>query len=103
MDGVKIEIDGHFNRKPKIPCKKTLELIELIKEANKELGLETKLRSTGGCCDGNNLAAAGLPNIDTLGVRGAFIHSDKEYVCLDSLTERTKLATLLLIKLANKS
>ena len=56
--------------------------------------------ATGGCCDGNNLAAAGLPNIDTLGVQGGNIHSAQEYMRLASLSERAKLSTLLLLRLA---
>jgi len=55
---------------------------------------------TGGCCDGNNLAAAGIPNIDTLGVQGGKIHSADEYVKVKSLTKRAKLSALMLMKLA---
>jgi glutamate carboxypeptidase len=47
------------------------------------------------------LAAAGLPTVDTLGPRGGELHSPREYVLLDSLTERAKLAALFLMKLAN--
>ena len=45
-------------------------------------------------------AAAGLPTVDTLGPRGGELHSPREYLLLDSLTERAKLAALLLMKLA---
>lgn len=58
-------------------------------------------KPTGGCCDGNNLAAAGLPNVDTLGVRGANIHSSDEYMIIPSLTERAQLSALLLLRLAS--
>ena len=47
------------------------------------------------------LAAAGLPNVDTMGVRGGDIHSDQEFVVIDSLIERAKLSTLLLMRLAD--
>ena len=63
------------------------------------LGIDFQLKPSGGCCDGNNLSHAGLSNIDTVGVRGGNIHTDKEYVFLDSLKERAKLVLLLLIKL----
>ena len=49
---------------------------------------------------GTIFAAAGIPVIDTLGVRGANIHSDKEYACLDSLVERAKLSALILMRIA---
>jgi glutamate carboxypeptidase len=47
------------------------------------------------------MAAAGLPNVDTLGVRGGNIHSAEEFVLLDSLTERAKLSALLLMKIGS--
>ena len=58
-------------------------------------------RSSGGASDGNKLAAAGLPNVDSLGVRGGNIHSPQEFIELDSLAERAKLSALLLMKLAS--
>ena len=63
--------------------------------------LEIATRDTGGCCDGNNLWKFGVPNIDTLGVRGAHIHSSDEIVYLDSLVERARLSALMLMRLAN--
>jgi glutamate carboxypeptidase len=35
-----------------------------------------------------------------MGPRGGHLHSDQEYIVIDSLVERAKLTTLLLIKLA---
>jgi glutamate carboxypeptidase len=63
--------------------------------------MKLQWHATGGCCDGNNLASAGLPNVDNLGVCGGNIHTDQEYMHLDSLTERAKLSALLLMKLAS--
>jgi len=55
-----------------------------------------------GCCDGSNtLAAAGVPNIDTLGVQGGKIHSSDEFMFVSSLTERVALNALILMKLAD--
>ena len=67
----------------------------------KELGIVLGWKDSGGASDGNNLSAAGLINIDNLGVRGDNIHSDEEYVVLESLTQRTQLTLLFLIKLAS--
>jgi len=44
--------------------------------------------------------ASRLPNVDTLGVRGANIHSAEEVCYLDSFAERAQLSALLLMKLA---
>ncbi len=65
------------------------------------LGLDVKWKATGGCCDGNNLWSYGVPNIDTLGVRGGLIHTDQEWMAVDSLTERAKLSALHLMRLAS--
>jgi glutamate carboxypeptidase len=54
-------------------------------------------------CEGNNLFAAGLPGIDTLGVRGGDIHSEREYAWAESFVERARLSALLLAKLADGS
>ena len=52
-------------------------------------------------CEGNNVFAAGTPNIDTLGVRGGRIHSAEEFMVVDSLSERAGLAALILLRLAD--
>ena len=98
--GLKAESHGHFTRVPKILTEANKKLFEVLKGLGQEIGIEVAWAPTGGCCDGNNLAAAGLPNIDTLGVRGGKIHTDKEFALLDSFTERAKLSTLLLLNYA---
>ncbi len=99
-DGFSVELTGNFNRPPKELSGKNLKLFEMLKACGHDLGLEVQWKATGGCCDGNNLAAAGLPNIDTLGVRGGLIHSDQEFVLVDSFAERAKLSALLMLKYA---
>ena len=74
----------------------------MVELCGKELQLKLGFRATGGCCDGNNLLAAGLANIDTLGVQGGDIHSSDEYMLLDSLVERAKLSLNIMIKLAHQ-
>ncbi len=99
-DGFSAKLAGGFTRPPK-PMTPQLEAFFLsLRTAGEELGLHIDWKPTGGCCDGNNIAAAGIPVIDTLGVRGAHIHSAQEYARLDSLVERAKLSALLLLKIA---
>lgn len=100
-EGISAEFHGEFTRPPKPMTRSLEQAFDLLKSCGSDLGIEISQKPTGGCCDGNNLAAAGLPNIDTLGVRGANIHSDQEYMIMDSLTERAKLTALLLHKLAS--
>lgn len=102
-DGISIELHGGFGRKPKKLSGANQKLFELARDCGAELGMSISWLPTGGCCDGNNLAAAGIPNIDTLGVRGGKIHSSDEYMHVSSLTERAKLSALILMKLATSS
>ena len=100
-DGIGLELFGGFGRKPKVLSPTNTRLFELAQECGSNLGMKIQWLPTGGCCDGNNLAAAGVPNIDTLGVQGGKIHSCDEYLKVRSLTERAKLSGLMLLKLAS--
>lgn len=101
QEGFGIEIRGGFTRPPKIISPGIQRLSELIADCGHQLGLDLQFQATGGCCDGNNLAAAGLPNIDNLGVVGGEIHTDREFMRVSSLTERAQLTALLLMRLAS--
>ncbi|HET8880825.1 MAG TPA: hypothetical protein VFM56_01505 [Solimonas sp.] len=65
------------------------------------LDLPFEFKPTGGCCDGNNLAAHGLPNLDNMGVVGRDIHSERETMRWSSVGERAQLSALLLLRLAS--
>ena len=58
------------------------------------------VRNGGGVCDGNNIAACGVPVVDTMGVRGGKIHSPEEFMIVPSLVERAALSALVLERLA---
>ena len=100
LNGIRAEWHGGFIVPPKPLDDTTRQLLEHVADCGRELGVDIAWRSTGGVCDGNRLTAAGLPNVDTMGVRGGEIHSPNEYLLIDSLTERAKLSALLLMKLA---
>jgi glutamate carboxypeptidase len=99
-DGYSINLHGGFSAPPKVMNDASRRLMDAFQTCGRELGLSIDSRDTGGVCDGNRLAAAGLANIDSLGVRGGNLHSDREYIELDSLTERAKLSAVFLMKLA---
>ena len=94
------DLHGGFTRPPKPLDETQLALFELVRSCGKDLGLVIAWRDTGGVCDGNNLAALGLPVVDTMGARGGAIHSSEEFVLLDSLVERAQLSALLLMRIA---
>jgi glutamate carboxypeptidase len=80
---------------------KAQALFGLVRRCGADLGLDIGWRDTGGVCDGNNIAACGVPVVDTMGVRGGSIHSDAEFLLTDSLPERARLSALALWRIAN--
>lgn len=99
-DGIEAELHGGFTRPPKPMSPANAQMFEWTKTAGAALGLQIRWQDTGGVCEGNNLWAVGCPNVDTLGVRGADIHSDREIVKLSSFAERAKLSAVMLMKFA---
>lgn len=97
-----VHCHGGFGRPPKPIDAKAQKLFDLVKKCGAELGLEIGWRSTGGVCDGNNIAACGIPVVDTMGVRGGAIHSSDEFLIVDSLVERTQLSALTIIRIAER-
>ena len=99
---VRVEVHGSFNRPPKPIDTGAAKLFAKVRDAGADLGLAIAWRDTGGVCDGNNIAAAGTPVIDTMGVRGGAIHSADEYLIVDSLAERAGLSALTILRLAEQ-
>lgn len=100
-DGFRLEITGSFNRPPKESGPVEAAALEAYHASARELGLApfTSVH-TGGASDGNNLAAAGLPNLDGLGPIGDKLHSSDEFVRLPTLAERARLTARVLEKIA---
>jgi glutamate carboxypeptidase len=89
-------LHGGITRPPKPVTPAQAMMIGWTKQAGAALGLDLKFGPSGGVCEGNNLAAVGCPNIDTLGPCGGNIHSDQEFAVLSSFAERAKLSFLML-------
>ena len=97
---VGIHRHGGVTRPPKPVDEKAQRLFDLVKACGAELGQQIGWKSTGGVCDGNNIAATGVPVVDTMGVRGGAIHSPDEFMIVPSLRERAALSALVLAKLS---
>jgi len=100
---VTIDTRGHFARPPKPMTADAEALFGLVAKAGADLGQSIRWQPTGGVCDGNNIAACGVPVIDTMGVRGGKIHSSDEYLIVDSLGERAALSALSILRLTGTS
>ena len=101
FEGLTLDLHGGFTRAPKPMDAAQTALFEAVRQAGALLGQPIAWKPSGGVCEGNNLHAAGLPNIDTLGVRGGDIHSDQEFAWPDSFVERAQLSALILCKVAS--
>jgi glutamate carboxypeptidase len=100
---VSIHAHGGFGRPPKPMTAEAEQLFGLVKQAGADLGQSIGWQPTGGVCDGNNIAACGVPVIDTMGVRGGKIHSMEEYLIVESLAERAALSAVTLLRLAGEA
>ncbi len=91
---------GGVTRPPKKVDARAQALFDLVKQCGAELGQTIRWQPSGGVCDGNNIAACGVPVVDTMGVRGGAIHSPDEYLIVPSLAERAALSARVIERLA---
>ncbi|MEM8694018.1 MAG: M20/M25/M40 family metallo-hydrolase [Pseudomonadota bacterium] len=101
VNGVAFHVERGVTRpvwRPDMPG--TAKIFEIAKDLASELGFEMQGRSQGGGSDGNFTGAMGIPTLDSLGVRGADLHTLNEHIYVDSLTERARLMAGLLMRLS---
>ncbi len=98
--GVSVHRHGGISRPPKALDARTEKLFGIVEECSALLGSPISRIASGGVCDGNNIAACGIPVVDTMGVRGGAIHSSDEFLIVPSLLERAQLSALVLHRLA---
>ncbi|MEM9661694.1 MAG: M20/M25/M40 family metallo-hydrolase [Planctomycetota bacterium] len=102
-DGLpRVRVYRSFNRPAKPLQPGTQRLAEMARSAAESLGQSLPFAKTGGVCDGNIMQDAGLPTIDTLGVRGGGLHTPDEWIELASLVERCQLLAVLLLRLSQE-
>jgi glutamate carboxypeptidase len=91
---------GGVTRPPKKVDAAAQRLFDLVRQCGAELGQDIRWQSSGGVCDGNNIAACGVPVVDTMGVCGGAIHSPQEYLIVPSLVTRAALSARVIERLA---
>lgn len=90
-------------RSPKIFDEQHRHLFVNLRKTSLILGAGIDWKPSGGVCDGNILFEAGVPSIDTLGAIGGNIHTQEEYILIDSLVQRAQLTALFLMQLESMS
>lgn len=93
LPGASVEFEITVGHPPMEDSDKNRFLFTLLKGCADDLGLTDIIASpmVGGCSDGNDISAAGIPTIDGMGVVGGHSHSPKEYISLDKIVERVSL------------
>ena len=81
----------------------SVALFNHAREIGKTLGFDLTSASSGGGSDGNFTGALGIPTLDSLGARGAGLHTLNEHIFVDSLAERGRLMAGLLATLTGSS
>ncbi|MYL97633.1 hydrolase [Novosphingobium sp. FGD1] len=101
--GVQVHVHGQVSRPPKPVTPATEALFGLASRAAADLvalgGQPMRWQDTGGVCDGNNIAACGVPVLDTMGALGGSIHSPQEFMIASSLDARARLTALVMHRL----
>ena len=98
--GIEATLHGGFGRPPKPLTPAQEAVIGYVRAMGAALGLDLPVRASGGVCEGNNLAAVGCANVDTLGPCGGGLHSPDEFALMATFPERAKLSFLMLHGLA---
>src|SRR6266481_2301221 len=92
LQGTSITLTGSMLCQPYERNNQNAQLVELARDAGRELGLSIQDVGSGGASDANTTAAMGIPTLDGLGAGGGLAHNPGEYIELDYLPTRIALA-----------
>jgi glutamate carboxypeptidase len=91
LQGTSISLSGSMLCQPFERNSRNAHLVELAKEAGRELGLKIRDVGSGGASDANTTSAVGVPTLDGLGAGGGLAHNPGEFIELDYLPTRIAL------------
>ena len=101
IDGLKLELQGGFNRPPKECVPAEIRAFAEWQRAARDVGVAPfNWVHTAGASDGNFLSEAGLPNLDALGPLGDHLHSDREFCRVETIAPRAQIVALFLHRVA---
>jgi glutamate carboxypeptidase len=99
-EGVTFALEGGVNRPAMQRTDATAALFSHALACAGRLGLDLEEAAAGGASDGNLTADEGTPTLDGLGGVGEGLHTDDEWVRVDSLPRRAALLAELLSRAA---
>jgi glutamate carboxypeptidase len=100
VEGTRGTLWGVLHRPPKLASPEVDRLLEAHAEVAEALGIELPPPvHAGGGTDGSLMGAVGLATLDSMGIVGGASHTEREFVDLTSLPQRTALAALLFRRL----
>jgi len=96
LKGTTIEVTGGVNRPPMPRDDRMVQAFEKARQIASDIGIDLTESGSGGGSDANFVAPLGVPILDGLGAIGEGMHSEGEYIRIDSLPERAALLAALL-------
>ncbi len=100
--GAHVKVSGGVTRPPMNPTPKTLAMCDRISRIGEEIGVPVRWTATGGGADGSFTAMYGVPTFDGIGPVGGNAHSEREFLVIDSVEPRYRLAKEIVTYLLNK-
>ncbi|MEO0587410.1 MAG: hydrolase [Planctomycetota bacterium] len=90
------QLHGSFLSPPKPMTPALAAVHQRVERACQSLNIAYQQQPSGGVCDGNKIADAGCPCVDTMGPVGGKIHSADEWLDPDSLVPRAQVTLRVL-------
>lgn len=97
VEGATANVTQLSHYPPLIPNEKTKELMHRLEK------FDLRYVKAGGTSDANRLASLGIPIIDGCGPQGGFPHSEKEFLSIESVTQRFELLRDVILEAWQKS
>ncbi|HEV2581709.1 MAG TPA: M20/M25/M40 family metallo-hydrolase, partial [Ktedonobacteraceae bacterium] len=101
LQGTRITLSGSMLCQPFERTAASARLVQLAREAGRDLGINIQDAGSGGASDANTTAAMGIPTLDGLGAGGGLAHNPGEYIELEYLPKRIALITGLIRRIGN--
>lgn len=103
LGGARVEFVGGVTRPPMNPSLKTLALCDEISSLAKKINVPMHWTATGGGADGSFTAMYGVPTIDGIGPIAGDGHSEREFMVVDSIEPRYRLAKEIIVHILQKN